>query len=210
MKILKRLFVGSIILVLLTTPLLVSAGINEKTETTNMSVLPQNSLGWFDIVHQAFLPSRKMISKCVHNDPPDNPTYQYWFPEDEEGYVDMNFTVNFTHVLNDVGTYFSEVTWPNSFRFTCAKLWIRANNVDSPVLWTQTLCINFIPGNYTITLKDGEPLKTNGQTIQGEFWWSIYAGPQPNAWINENIMWYFSPWTGRTSGSEDIYIKPTR
>ena len=211
MKTLKRLFVGSIILLMLTTSLLVTAGVNEKIDTVNMSVDIDNYLGDLKVVHQPWLKSGPAIDIVNYTPPEDNPTFQYYFPEDENGYVDMNFSLNITHNTNVPNMpYFGKLIWPDEYRSTVVNLWINYEGNDHIIKLDSMNCNKSFPETYTIYLKDGEPLKTDNVPKQCVFYWSVWPGIGPNEGLHEYIMPLFPLFmTGLQEDSVDIFINPT-
>ncbi len=185
MKILKRLFVGSIVLVLLTTPLLVIAGVNEKIDISNASVYDNNSLGSIEVVHQPFL-FRTFSYRGIRVDytpPAGNPNYDYYFPE-ENGEVLMNFTLEVKHRLNNVPMpYFASWIWPDEFRFTWINLlYISGEGTDYFGFENMTACKEYSFENYTVVIPEeeqSEPLVTNGEQKVLYFYLYVEAAATP-------------------------------
>jgi len=170
MKILKKLFVGSIILLMLTTPLLVTAGVNEKTNVSSLNVYDGNSLGKITVAHIPLYIGwfKNHGVRVRYEGPPDNPGYDYYFTE-VAGEVYMNFSLTVEHRLDDINMFFADrYTWINN-------LWISGGSPrrDYFSIENKTLCDNISFETYYINITEEEqlePLKTNGESVYLEFW----------------------------------------
>jgi hypothetical protein len=204
----KTLVIITIILLISTTPLLVTAGIKETNVIKNTSTNIINDLGTIKVTHQPWFALGPPIN-VVYVPPEDNPTFEYYFPQDENGYVDMNFTVNITHLLNTVPPgYFAKWIWPEKYRYTVVTLWIRVEDVDYIIVDKNAKnCSNItFPETYQITLTTDpdKRLKTNNDTKEGTFWWHVLPGigPNPKIW---DIISLFPVSRG---GSKPIFVIP--
>ena len=202
----KRLVISSIILLLLTAPILTSAELNKNTHPTSLNIYANNSLGTATVDHQPGLFGiLKNRGALVTYDPPaNNPSYNYYFPEDENGTVFMNFTLHVKHRLNDIGIYWLEKIWPTDHRWTFIKIWVSWNGNDVIKNETKKLCVHkdiFEPYNITVSA----PIITNGTTQKCILW--ITATPlYTNISIIQDICkQIFS----HKVVSADIYINPT-
>jgi len=168
MKIRKRLFVGSIILLLITTPILVIAGVNENTHPSSLNISTNNSLGTLTVVHlPLYYQWFKYHGINVEYSPPDdNPGYDYYFCE-VDGVVWMNFSLTVKHRLNPVKPFFADrYTWINS-------LYLNDGYTDYFSFEGKELCENVSFETYYINLTEDDqiqPLETNGENVTLTFW----------------------------------------
>jgi len=183
MKGIKKIFVGSIIL-LLTMTIIVSAGINENKQVESLNMNSYNSLGTITIQHQPMLYgySEYHGMKVNYTPPPENPNLDYYFPELENGTVHLNFTLNFVHYLNYPGMpYFASWLFPNTFRFSWInRFWIHqpGNPVDIFTVEHQEYCTSDYPVSFNITV-ECKYLQTNGNDTILEFWCRGAPGVTP-------------------------------
>jgi len=159
MKRVKRIFIVSIILLLLITSVLVAAAVHENTYTSLGSVNGNNSLGILQVTHGgnwSFIP------------PPENTIYYFC---EKNGTVLMNFTLEVQHRLS------KRFLLP---RYTLIDpLWISYKGEDYFFIFNETLCESEIFTNYTIYLTENMqklPLETNGQIKVVEFWLNAGEG----------------------------------
>ncbi len=163
MKLLKKLLVGSIILLLSTTFLVSAAQIKQNPNAEPVNTTEMNSLGKFVIRHWPLSPIyiKYKGMEIIEYTPPDD--YIYEFPEDENGTVWMNFSLTIEHWLNNVGVYWAKFLFPNNFRFTCFSSYIFDDGIDY-IFYDH--CED-VPTNYSheefMIYMYAVGLKTNGQ-----------------------------------------------
>lgn len=177
MKKLGKILVGSIILLMLTTPLLVSAGVNENKSSSSLNISGDNSIGKLVIVHmplyRKFLTLHGIGVSWEYIPPQDNPGYDYYFCE-VDGEVRMNFSLEVEHRLNVVSPFFtSRYTWIND-------LWVGKGSVDYFRVEPKEKCEEEFFINYYVNLTEDQqfiPLETNGQNTTIEIWLFFMAAP---------------------------------
>jgi len=202
----KRLVISSIILLLLTAPILTSAELNKNTQPTSLNIYANNSLGTVTVDHQPGLFGiiRNKGAIVKYEPPDDNPNYDYYFPEDENGTVIMNFTLHVKHRLNDIGVYWGELLWPTEHRWTLIKIWVSAPNGSDVISnETKTVCINkSIFEEYDITVIAS--LDTNGNTTKCKLWMTAWPLYTPYPFIHNICKVLFA----HTFATPDIFINP--
>ena len=173
MKVAKKIFVGSIILLLITTPIHVIAGVNENTHPSTLNSFGNNSLGKITIVHlPLYIQYFKFhgINNFDYDPPEDNPGYNYRFCE-VDGKVLMNFSLTVEHRLNIVMPFFLvRYTWIND-------LWI-GKGVDYFRIENKRLCVSEAPEIYYVNMTEEDqivPLETNGENVTLQFY--LYGMP---------------------------------
>lgn len=175
MKVAKKIFVGSIILLLATTPLIATAGKNEINKTSSMNVDEVYSLGQVNISHEPMfnVPDKKGMR--VEFWPAD--TYDFNFTE-VNGTVQLNFILTIKHQLNRPPIpYFAEFIFRHNFRYTWVnRLYIHnpENDEDIYSIENKTVCNTDYWVYYNITMT-GKYLTTNGENKTLTFW--LYGGP---------------------------------
>jgi hypothetical protein len=175
--ILRRLFVGSIILLLSTTPLLVIAGVNEDIHLSTLNLPEENSLGMLIVEH---LPMYRMIVRYY---PPEEGNV-YYFPEGENGYVNMNFTLNVSHCLKG-GPFFASWIWPDNYRYTAIETWVNYDKEDYVVDKNIILCNSYLFKDYQIKMSAAKPLYTNGETLACRLWITAYPAITPIPFVQD-------------------------
>jgi hypothetical protein len=180
MKYEKELIVGSIILLLMTTPLIASARINELKQNLPTTVYNGNSLGTVTVEHHPILWHYFTYHGITtsYTPPSTHPTFDYYFPELDNGTVCLNFSVTINHYLNYSGIpYFTRFLFPNTFRYTWVNSFQMARP-DEPDIFNienKNNCICENMETYTITV-DGKYYATNGASIAVYFWlWGLAA-----------------------------------
>jgi hypothetical protein len=186
MKVAKKIFIGSLILLLATTPLIATAGINESKQSLSMND-ETGFLGTVTIRHQPMLVAESKGMEVVSYEPPeDNPNFIYNFTELENGSVRLNFTVTIKHFLNKPGMpYFASWLFPNNFRFTWVKyFWIHepGKPYDIYTIENQKPCTSTNVETYNIPAT-GKYLETNGENVTLHFWLWGYPGVTPIRFI---------------------------
>ena len=124
MKFGKKIFVGSIVLLLATTSLIASAGKNEISQTPSTSHYETYSLGQLNVTHQPVIAG---WGQHHGMDVKFWPAKSYYFNSTEvNGVVYVNFTLTVKHCLNKIPTYFAKFLFPHRYRGTWINcLWIR-------------------------------------------------------------------------------------
>ena len=169
----KGLVIGTIILLMSTTPLIIATSVNENTQPSTVNDFGNNSLGKIRIIHVPlyikFLKNRG-IDSYVYYPPDDNPGYDYYFCE-VDGKVLMNFSLTVEHRLNKLGPFFFDrVTWIND-------LWI-GTSTDYFRIEHKQPCVNESWETYYVNMTEEnqiEPLVTNGQDVTLQFF--LYGMP---------------------------------
>ncbi|KYK24733.1 hypothetical protein AYK25_01510 [Thermoplasmatales archaeon SM1-50] len=166
MKLAKKIIVGCLILLLTTTPLIVSAGLRENVKILSMNRNNVNSLGTVTLTHQPLLYkySEYQGMKVNYTPPPDNPHFIYNFTELENGSILLNFTLFFIHYLNQPGApYYASYLFPNKFRYTWVnRFWIvKPGEPDIFSVVKEVFCTSNYPEPFNITV-GGRYLETNG------------------------------------------------
>jgi len=185
MKVAKKIFVGSILLLLATTPLIASAGINESKQSLSMND-ETGFLGTVTIRHQPMLwvySEHHGMDVVSYEPPEDNPNFIYNFTQLENGSVRLNLTVTIKHFLNKPGSmpYIASKVFPNNFRFTCVKnFWIHQppNPYDIYSIENQKPCTSPDVTTYNITAT-GKYLETKGKDVHLHFWLWGFPGVTP-------------------------------
>ena len=204
----KRLVISSIILLLITAPILTSAELNKNTHPSSLNICDNNCLGTAKVDHQPGLYGILKYRGAIVNyyPPDDNPNYDYYFPEDENGNVIMNFTLHVQHRLNDVMVYWGENIWPTEHRWTMIDIWVSYNGTDYISNETKTVCVHYNEfKEYNITPIAELPLHTNGTTLKCLLWITAYPLYTPVPFI-QNICKVLFP---HLVVKQDIFIHPT-
>ena len=191
MNIGKKIFVGCIILLLSMTPILAATELNHATDISPIKTANMNSLGTVTIVHLPLLPGwlRQRGMTVKYEAPEDNPTFEYYFPEDENGYVHMNFTLNVKHRKNPVGFYLASWIWSGKYRYTGIHAWVAYNGEDIIDLREyDELCIQTQFENFTRVISGD--LKTDGENLSCLFWWNAWPGITPLDKIKGDLCEY--------------------
>jgi hypothetical protein len=180
MKFEKKIIVGCIILLLTTIPLIASARIYENKQNLSMNVYDGNSLGTVTVEHQPMLWNYFTYHgiNTSYTPPSTHPTFDYYFPELDNGTVCLNFTVTIKHYLNYPGIpYFTQRIFPNTFRYTWVNRFHMARPYEPDIfsIENKNNCITQNMETYNITV-DGKYYPTNGATITVYFWlWGLAA-----------------------------------
>jgi hypothetical protein len=193
MRVGKKILIGSIILLLTTTPLIASAGPNENIKSQPMTV-ESGFLGTFNITHQPLLYNYKtnhgMNVNYIY--PPGNPNLVYNFTELENGTVRLNFTLNFLHHLNQPGApyvYLAEFIFPFRYRSTIIdRFWI--HQTGKPDIYSvprEVWCTSDDPVPFNITVT-GKYLQTNHTNVTLEFWCTGMPGITPIKFISYVVI----------------------
>jgi hypothetical protein len=162
----NKLFVIFIILIFITTPITTNANINQKTNTSSLKISDENSLGTLWIT---YYPLGKVDIR--YEPPDDNPNYDYYFPEDENGFVNPNFTLHVCHRLGSPKKDFPlSKIWPDNFIFTCINIWIQYNGTDIIANENKIVCNTTTFVCYNITPTAVIPVYTNGTTQKCILW----------------------------------------
>jgi hypothetical protein len=163
MNVAKKIFIGSIILLLL-TPVLIAAGVNDSTPTTTTDTNGNNSLGTVTV-----------LSYPWHFSPLSRGAQMFWTPatvnnniyffKEINGTVRMNFTLTIKHRLNAGPIPF--IILP---RYTVVEyLWISdpgPGGSDYFKVFNETICATDSFVTYTINITEDMQkidLQTNGQ-----------------------------------------------
>ena len=191
---------------MLTTSLLVTAGVNEKTNPSSMNTSNENSLGTLKIRHQPLInkPIRYKGMIINYEPPKNNTTYQYNFLEDEDGYVHMNFTLNVSHLINDALIYFAEYPFPDNYRYTAIETWVNYDKEDYVRDKNIILCNSYLYEDYQIKMSAVKPLYTNGETLACRLWITAYPGITPIPFVQDILGLFLI----QEVVVEDIYINP--
>jgi hypothetical protein len=165
----KGLVIGSIILLISTTPLLVATRINENTQPSTLNDFGNNSLGTIRIVH---IPLYMQWFKFhgIHFEyfpPKDNLGFDYYFCE-IDGEVLMNFSLTVEHRINEIGKFFSDrFTWINA-------LWIGDADVDYFRIEHKQPCVSLAFETYYVNMTEEDQivplLITNHKNVTLQFW----------------------------------------
>ncbi len=144
------------------------------TAITKIQNSNENSLGTVILEHQPLLKAFFRVKglDSYYEPPADNPTYKYYFPEDEYGCVHLNFTLNVKHSLKPLNKYWASLLWPENHRYTGI---IAGLNWADCYTENITVCNSSSTQEYTIYLSDDTPFVTNGNTLNFTFW--IFAYP---------------------------------
>lgn len=148
------------------------------TATTKIQKSNQNSLGTVILEHQPLLKKFFRVRGLdkSYEPPADNPTYKYYFPEDENGCVYLNFTLNVKHRLKPMHRYWVSLLWPENHRYS---------GIIAGINWADcyteniTVCNSFTFKDYTIYMSDDKPFVTNGNTLNFTFWIAAYPAITP-------------------------------
>jgi len=188
MKIAKKIFVGSIILLLL-TPVLVVAEVNDSTHTATTGSNGPYSLGDIYVRHWAWFSHIKARGSRITWDPPENLTFEF---NETNGTVWMNFYLTIHHRL-------AQGVIPILLRprYTLLDhLWISDLQTDYFDVFNESKCTN--PNSfdiYTINLtKDIQtlPLETHGQQKNLTFWLNMGVdGGLIKTTLPDNTIWRF-------------------
>ena len=130
MNCINKLFVIFIILIFIISSISTNANINQKTNTSSQKISDENSLGTIWITYYS------LVKVDIRYEPPAD--YNYFFPEDENGFVYPNFTLHVCHKLGSPKNYFFiSWIWPDNFIFTCIDIWLNYNGSD--IISNETL-----------------------------------------------------------------------
>jgi hypothetical protein len=170
MKLFKIVFVGSLLLLMSATPLLVATDVKENTNESPIDYFGDNSLGKITVVHvpltyQWF--KNHGFGSVTYTPPDGNPGYNYDFCEVDGKISNMSFTLTVEHRLNKVGTFHANRhTWIND-------LWIGKGTVDYFRIENMTLCYDEAFITYDVPLPENKQivdLETNGEDVTLAFW----------------------------------------
>jgi len=207
MKVAKKIFIGSMILLLITTPILVSAGVNKNTHPLSLNVSEYNSLGTAILKHQPLLRTIFTDKGLVTNyeEPVGNLLYDYYFPEDENGSVNLNFTLYVKHLVNPISIYWAKFIWPEHHRSSGITLWINFNGEEYCYDRSVTDCNNSPDFQYyNISIKGLKPLVTNGENKTGILYINAWPAITPISFFQILCERFFSDKVVQT----DITIHP--
>ncbi len=162
----------------MTTPLLVTAGVNKKIDISNASAYDGNCLGLLEVVHYPWL--REGPPMVVDFYPGED---TFYFSE-KNGTVKMNFTLTVKHRLNMVPiTYLASWIWKDKFRYTMISLYISEPGYgDLFSIYNEMSCTNESWETYIIYITEAdqlEPLVTNGEQKVLYFYLYVEAGVTP-------------------------------
>jgi len=181
MKISKKIFVSSIVLLLTITPLLATAREIEKTNLSSINTTRVNSLGNVTIEHIPLYlyPFTKGGMDVTYDPPPDG--FEYWFPE-VNGEVLMNFSLKIRHRLPDFGSgsYLAvRYTWINNL--------IISGEGFEYLIEDKKICKDNTFVTYYLNMTD-KPLETNGEDVTLDFY--LFGGIAiTNSSIIHELMW---------------------
>lgn len=203
MKINKKLIIGSVILILITTPLLAAGQIQNDDKPNQLNSAYNNSLGKFTIQHQPFFPSPGLIGlkgmEIIDYIPPED--YIYEFPEDENGTVWMNFTLTIEHWINDIIFYPSSWIFGENFRHTWVKnLYINYEEYDY-ISHEEYIDVNKTKDIRYVKVKALEGLITNGENKTVDWYQFGLAGIGPFG-IDIFVPLLLQNWLMETEGKE--------
>jgi hypothetical protein len=166
MNVVKRIVVGSIILLLL-MPVFVVAEVNYSTHTTTTGPHGPYSLGDVYVKHWAFFYNLSARGARMIWVPPENLTFEF---NEINGTVMMNFYITIHHRLEQ-----GAIPILIAPRYTLIDhLWISSPSTDYFNVFNETKCTNQNTYDiYTIYLTPDiqtKPLETNGQQKNLTFW----------------------------------------
>jgi hypothetical protein len=199
-------------LLLLITPIIAQADINENKNPLNKGDCDLNSLGNLTVVHIpmwiGYLQNHGIGQASEYNPPDDNPLYDYYFCE-INGKVYMNFTLSVKHRLNDANGFFisDRYTWIN-------KIWISGDpdGTDYFAKVHKQECTDVAWEEYCIELTEGEqiePLETNGEEKTIKLWIDIVPAITHNELLH-NFMLFLPAFPLRLAGPIDLTIHPVQ
>ncbi|MCX6661156.1 MAG: hypothetical protein NTY91_01230 [Euryarchaeota archaeon] len=194
----KKIIVSCIILLLTTTPLIASARINENKQNLSMNVYEGNSLGTVTVEHQPILWGYFKYHgiNTSYTPPSTHPTFDYYFPELENGTVCLNFTVTIKHYLNYASIpYFAQRLFPNNFRYTWVNR-LHMSRLQEPDIFSienKNNCTSQNMETYNITV-DGIYYTTNGANITFYFWLYGFAAITPFSTLHDLTNTFLLPW----------------
>jgi hypothetical protein len=207
MNVAKKIFVGSIILLLL-TPVLVVAEVNYSTHSTTTGPHGPYSLGEVFVRQKAWFGNISLRGSKMWWVSPGNLTFEF---NEINGKVMMNFTLTIHHRL--VQGNIPILIRP---RYTLVDhLWI--SNPDNPDyfdIFNETKCINPTDyDTYKINLtpdRQTKPLETNGKPVNLTFYlvMSVDAGPIKIPWPDGTIWRFGRIWSAKTIVVTQITIVP--
>jgi hypothetical protein len=195
MKLVKRIFVGSIILLLLITPVLATAEVKQNTNMPTTDTNGLNSLGEVTVIHLPWH-YKPLINKgsWMFWNPPKPPynNLTYYFYE-KNNTVKMNFTLTIKHRLNNLSLPFFIIP-----RYTIIdRLWISSEDgkIDYFIIFNETKCTKAAFETYTINITENmqiQPLETNGQPTNLTLWvlMGVDAG-KFNIIFHDGSVWRF-------------------
>ena len=209
MNVAKKIFVGCLVMLLSTTPLLVTAETKDANNEINASIYENESycLGTLTVIHDPF------YYKWFENkgarmefEPNESIDYPYQFCE-VDGKVWMNFCFIVRHRLN-AGPYYINP------RYTLIDhVWINYNSTDYFNIWDEHLCDSDVFKEYRINLTPDvqkEGLPTNGKTLKVLFW--LDAGVDAgkfNLKLPDDTLWrLFRYSSNRHIYDHDLLIEP--
>lgn len=184
MKVVKKIFVGSLLLVMITTPILSSAIAYNHTNPSSLIVPTNNSLGTAILKHQPLL--RTIFSDkgliTDYEPPASNPTYDYYFPQDGSGYVSLNFSLNVQHLINPIPIYWAKWIFFKTYRWSGITLYVNYDGEDYCYKRTTTLCNSTYLVPYNISVNGSKPLFTNNNNLTCKLYITAWPGitPIPN------------------------------
>ncbi|KYK22322.1 hypothetical protein AYK25_02670 [Thermoplasmatales archaeon SM1-50] len=193
MKVVKKIIVGSIILVMISTAILGSAKVNNDKNPSSLNISDENSLGTAILKHQPLL--RTIIGDqgliTDYEPPVGNPTYDYYFPEDENGYVELNFSLNVQHLINPIPIYWAKWIFPRTYRWSGITLYVNYAGEDYCYSKTTTLCNTTFLVNYNISINSSKQLFTNNNTLECKLIVFAWPGATPIPYIHDLCEAYF-------------------
>jgi hypothetical protein len=181
MKIGKKILVGSIVLFFTTTSILGGAKLSVNNNPSPLNSCDNNCIGTVSVVHQSgfFNMILKKGAILSYEPPVGNPTYQYYFPEDEDGFVYMNFTLHIQHRLNPTGVYWLSKIWPENHRFTMVDVWVYYGQPEpgEDYCFNESLRACYLNNftQYDMPIKYTVPLPTNNVTLKCKLWITVYT-----------------------------------
>lgn len=166
MKCIKKIFLGSTILVMVLTPILGSAMVNNDKNPIAMNLTDDKSLGTAILKHQPLFRTIFGDQGLITDyDPPSgNPTYDYYFTEDENGYVQLNFSLIVQHLINPVPIYWAKWIFFKTYRWSGVTVYVNYDGEDYCYSRTTALCNSTFLVNYNISIHSIKPLFTNNTT----------------------------------------------
>jgi hypothetical protein len=204
MKVARKIFVGSIILLFMTVPILASADVNNTTTISPLRSSGYNDLGTIQLQHQPILRTLGTTMGLISEyfPPGENPNYDYYFPQDEDGNVYMNFTLQIKHLKNPSYPYWV----PN--RFSDVTVWINFNGVDYIYNGSIKECKTIYYESYNFSFYCVTPLRTNNTKLAVRFFCT--ASPIPSFGLNPPRIWkqICSTLFGDKIADKTLYINP--
>jgi hypothetical protein len=186
MKTVKIIFISSIVLLLTTTPIFASPDVSKNTPSATLYISNYNSLGNLTLIHDPGLNHliKEKGVRVYYEKPSGNPNLNYYFPQNETGYVFLNFTLHIKHHINDIPIYWAKLIWPTSFRYSMVEVWINYNHYDYCIANKTVSCYKPTWDYFDMNITYNTPLLTNNQTLQCLFGYDVWALYTPIPFIH--------------------------